>query len=237
VNIILLSKEDFYGPDGAVRLAGRRYDHITGVLKPSIGAELLVGLVGGRIGTGRVTSITGTSVEMKVILKEDPPPSTAMNLVIALPRPIVFKRLLLHISSLGVKKIIVIDSTRVEKSYWKSPALAKETVEEKLLLGLEQAKDTILPEVSFRRDFRRFVKDEFPLVIESSSAYLADPEADTICPSSVSGPVTLVIGPEGGFIPQEIKLLALAGCRPVRLGRRIIRVETAVIAFLGRLMV
>jgi len=47
--------------------------------------------------------------------------------------------------------------------------------------------------------------------------------------------VTLVIGPEGGFIPAEVDLLSRSGCRPVNLGERILRVETAVAALTGRL--
>jgi len=47
--------------------------------------------------------------------------------------------------------------------------------------------------------------------------------------------VTLAIGPEGGFIAEEIASLAKVGFQPVVLGPRILRVETAVAAILGRL--
>ena len=54
-------------------------------------------------------------------------------------------------------------------------------------------------------------------------------------PRGLDEPVTLAIGPEGGWIPYEVDLLAKAGLQPVQLGARILRVETAVTALLSRL--
>lgn len=51
-----------------------------------------------------------------------------------------------------------------------------------------------------------------------------DPEADP------GRGLLVCIGPEGGFAPEELQALQAAGARPVRLGRTILRVETAAIA-------
>ena len=48
-----------------------------------------------------------------------------------------------------------------------------------------------------------------------------------------AGPVTLLIGPEGGLSPAEIVQAGLAGCHGVRLGPRILRTETAGLAALA----
>ena len=50
------------------------------------------------------------------------------------------------------------------------------------------------------------------------------------------GPWAILIGPEGGFIPYEVEALQRAGCEPVSLGPRPLRVEQAVPALLGRLL-
>jgi RsmE family RNA methyltransferase len=52
----------------------------------------------------------------------------------------------------------------------------------------------------------------------------------------VPGPVTLAIGPEGGFTDYELECLTGSGFESIILGPRILRTEQAVPAFLGRLM-
>ena len=47
---------------------------------------------------------------------------------------------------------------------------------------------------------------------------------------------TLAIGPEGGFIQKEIDSLTAIGFRAVSFGPRILRVETAVSALIGRMV-
>jgi len=54
-------------------------------------------------------------------------------------------------------------------------------------------------------------------------------------PNSVSHACTVVVGPEGGFIPYEIDLLTKNGCQAVSLGNRILRTETSISYILGRL--
>ena len=49
---------------------------------------------------------------------------------------------------------------------------------------------------------------------------------------AASWPVTLFVGPEGGFDPQEVELARAFGVRPVSLGPRILRTETAAIALI-----
>lgn len=48
--------------------------------------------------------------------------------------------------------------------------------------------------------------------------------------------VSIFIGPEGGFTPAEVGLAKEAGIRPISLGRRILRTETAGLAILSWLI-
>ncbi len=234
MNLILLFADDFID-DAHVRLTGRRLAHVTNVHRAVVGDELVVGVEGGRIGRGEVTRLGAEALEMRVALDRDPPTPLPLTLVLALPRPKVLNRVIAGATSLGVKRIYLVNAWRVEKSYWKSPRLAEENLVTQRILGLEQARDTILPSIETRRFFRPFVEDELPAIARNSFALVAHPGGTVECPRGVSGPVTLAIGPEGGFIAEEIASLQRAGFTPVSLGERILRVETAVAAVIGRL--
>src|SRR5436190_1508737 len=64
---------------------------------------------------------------------------------------------------------------------------------------------------------------------------VAHPHAQAECPRAVEGAVMLAIGPEGGFIAEEIASLERIGFQAVSIGARVLRVETAVAALIGRL--
>ena len=233
MNLILLFEDDFVAPDVA-QLRGRRLEHVTGVHRAAVGESLVVGVAGGRIGTGLVTRL-GEVLELRVTLERDPPPPLPVTLILALPRPKVLNRVIASATSLGVKRIALVNAWRVEKSYWKSPRMSEESLREQCVLGLEQAKDTVLPSISLHRLFRPFVEDGLPAIAEGTLALVAHPVAARECPRAVNAPVTLAIGPEGGFIAQEVESLQRAGFEAVSLGERVLRVETAVAALLARL--
>lgn len=234
MNLLVLLPEDFLAP-GRVRITGRRLRHVTEVHRAAAGSELAVGLLDGPLGRGRVVALDGEALDLEVVLDQPPPPKLPLTLVLALPRPKVLNRTLAAAASLGAARIYLVNAWKVEKSYWSSPRMAEANLLLQRLLGLEQARDTRLPELHLRRLLRPFAEDELPGLSAGTLALLAHPGAPEACPRGVNGPVTLVIGPEGGFIPAEVDLLARSGCRPVHLGGRILRVETAVAALVGRL--
>ncbi len=174
-------------------------------------------------------------LEMDIHLDREPPPKLPLTLVLALPRPKVLRRVLRAMSTLGVGRIILLNCFRVEKSYWSSPLLQQESLREQLILGLEQAGDTILPEVLLRPLFKPFIEDELPGLANGTLSLVAHPVASQFCPRDIGQAATLAIGPEGGFISYEIEKFVSCGFTPVRIGERILSVETAVPALVSRL--
>jgi len=235
MNLILLFPSDFVPHTSRVRLSGRRHSHVLAVHKAKVADELCVGLAGGGIGKGKVLALDKTDLEMEVVLDREPPPALPVSLIMALPRPPMLRRVLFAAASLGVKNIYLINSFRVEKTFWQSHAVQDEEIKEQLVLGLEQAKDTVLPQVHLKPKFKPFVEDELPGIMAGTLPLVAHPGSGQACPRGVSQPVTLVIGPEGGFIPYEIERLLELGFSAVNLGERILRFETVVPVILGRL--
>ena len=151
-----------------------------------------------------------------------------------MPRPKVLRRLIMDAVTLGVEKIILLHSYRVDKSYWQTPFLQQ--LDQYVTLGLEQAGDTVAPKIEIYKRFKPFVEDQLPsLISDNCPAYVAHPYSDTQMPFAIQHPCTVVIGPEGGFIPYEVELLVKNGCQAMSLGNRIIRTETVIPYVLGRL--
>lgn len=234
MNVVLLERAEV-DATGVAEVGGRRCEHVAKVLRKSSGETIRVGVIGGSLGEATIDAIDRDRMKLRCRFDTAPPRKRSICLVLALPRPPVLRRTLQHATAMGVERIVLLHTRRVEKSYWASPALHEAAVREQLLLALEQAVDTVLPEVERAQRFRPFVEDRLPTLVGDGRCLVADPSATTRCPTDVTTPIVLVVGPEGGFIPHELDLLRASGAERVGLGPRILRVETAVVALLARL--
>lgn len=234
MNLIIIEKKD-YIDENTVRLKDRRFEHIKNVHRAEEGETLKVGELNGKIGVGIILEIDDECVDLKLSLTEESPKASSIQIIMAMPRPKVFKRTLMDLTTMGIKNIYLIKTWRVEKSFFKTPNLLEENLRETMILGLEQGKDTILPKVEIKHLFKPFVEDEIEEIISGTRAIVAHPTGEIECPRNIDEKVTLLIGPEGGLIDFEIELLKSQGFEAVTLGQRILRVETAVPYIIGRL--
>ena len=236
MNILLFPAQQL-GPDQCLTIANsHQQEHLAKVLKPIPGDKLRVGEINGQIGFGEVLHHDKQSTQVRVTLQEPSPPVLPLKLLLAVPRPKMLRRILQTCATLGVSEIKLINSSKVEKSFWQTPFLQADKVYDNLLLGMEQGGITHLPQLSQAKLFKPFVEDELQQWSAGTNRLVAHPRDAQNCPTPSLTPTTLAIGPEGGFTEYEVDMLAQQGFTSISLGARILRVETAIPVAISKLM-
>jgi RsmE family RNA methyltransferase len=233
MNLVLLRQGDWIDAD-RVLLRERRAGHIRTVLQAEVGDSLRVGLLGGLCGQGLVEAVEPEGVRLRVVLTDPPPPRHRFDIVLALPRPKMLRRILRQCAEFGIANLHLLHSARVEKSYWQSPLLQPAALEEALLAGLERSRDTIAPRVHLHRRFRPFVEDQLSGICAGRPCWLAHMDAPLALAEAPPVPAVVMIGPEGGFVPFEIQLAEAVSARRVCLGPRTLSVDTALVTVLAQ---
>ncbi len=235
MNLIVLEPDEV-GDSGEVTLSGTRAAHLMGVLQVAPGHDVRVGVLDGPCGVGTVQSIDDGTITLRCALESNIPPRPRVDLLLALPRPKVMRRLWAQIAALGVGQIILTNAERVERNYFDAHILAPDTYRPLLIEGLQQARDTRLPRVSVHRQFRVLVEDELDGLFERGLRLVADPaatrSAGAAARESREERTLLAIGPEGGWNAFEVGLLEAHGFQPVGMGARTLRTDTASVALL-----
>jgi len=240
LNLVLLEAAEL-GADGRARLSGPRAAHLVNVLGVVPGQTVRVGVLDGARGIATVESVGGNSVLVHCVLEAEAPPPPRVDLLLAVPRPKVMRRLWAQLAALGVSRIILTNAERVERPYFDTHVLTTECYRPLLLEGLQQAKDTRLPLVSIHRQFKVLVEDELDGLSGAGLRLVADPAAATSVGDAVrdglgSNPDTrllLAIGPEGGWNAFELRLLEAHGFQRIGMGPRTLRTDTACLALLA----
>ena len=197
-----------------------------------------MGMLDGPRGVGRVVHVED-SVELECTFEPEPPPVPDVDLLLALPRPKVVRRLWAQLAALGVGRIILTNASRVERNYFDTHVLDPAFYRPLLIEGLQQAQDTHLPRVSIHRRFRPLVEDQLDAQSSADGRLVAHP-AGNATPIAGAWPhgarrVLLAVGPEGGWDDFELRLLGDRGFRPVSLGARTLRTDTACVGLLAAL--
>jgi len=236
---ILLYKAEELSSNQLLEVDGRRARHLLEVLNVNSGRQVKVGCLNGAIGRAEVLSQSKDKVTLSLL--EDAQAAACLettqdSLILALPRPQMLKRIFQTIAIFGIKDLHLIDSARVDKSFFMSKQLSAERIEENLLLGLEQSGRTRLPKVHLHSSFKKFLSSE---TLDSSGLKLiSHPYTENSfydLERSFEKPSCLAIGPEGGWLETELEDFKKLGFIDVSLSKNILKVEQAVTVFLSQL--
>ena len=236
MNLILLEPDEIQA-DGTAVLSGKRARHVREVLQASEGEEIRVGVVDGAMGTATILE-DAKPLRLRCALAGGVPPVPRVDLLLAMPRPKAMNRLWPVLAALGVGRILVSNAWKTERNYFDTHVLEPEHVREGLIEGLQQARDTRLPQVSVHRRFRKLIEEKLDGWGPYAARLVAHPGAGAFPSEKLAAlpreaRVLLAVGPEGGWTPFELELLAAHGFSPVSWGPRALRTDTACAVLLG----
>jgi 16S rRNA (uracil1498-N3)-methyltransferase len=240
VNLLLVERTEL-SDDAVCRVRDRRAEHLRGVLAAGVGAQVRAGIVGGGVGRAEILDDDGTEITLRLAITEPPSAPLPIDLVLAIPRPKVLTRVIEAAASFGVAQIALTNAWRVDKSYLHSPRLADEALALAARLGAEQGATTHQPAITVHRRLMGLLDERWPADAPNASlkllAHPGAPAIEAALAGAADAPITLAIGPEGGWIAREVETFVARGFVAVSIGAPILRVETAVAAALGQLLV
>ena len=235
MNLVLVEASEVT-PTAQVTLRDGRATHLRTVLHVAPGQPVRMGVVNGPIGTGVVQQVSADGVVLACTWGE-PPPRPRVDLLLALPRPKVLRRLWAQFAALGVGQIILTNAERVERNYFDTHVLDEADYRTLLIEGLQQARDTHVPRVSVHRQFRVLVEDTLDSLTADARRLVAEPGdapgiRAALAARAADERVLLAVGPEGGWNAFELTLLHAHRFTPVSHGSRTLRSDTACLALL-----
>ena len=236
MNIVLFDPSEV-GADGRVEVSGVRASHLLQVLNVAPGQDVRVGVIDGPMGVGTVAGVTGGTVTLACAFETTAPERPRVDLLLALPRPKVLRRLWAHLAALGVGRVMLTNAGKVERDYFDSHIVRDEGFRPLLLEGLQQARDTRMPVVSVHKRLTVLVEDELDGLCPAGRRLVAHPGAGTSIASALGNAgardrVLLAVGPEGGWNEFELALLDRHRFERVGMGPRTLATTTACIALL-----
>lgn len=210
-----------------------RARHIREVLRGEAGMRVRVGIVDGAVGEAEIAE-TGDGGTVLRCRWGAVPERPRLDVMLAMPRPKVLRRLWSVMAMLGAGRIWICSTRTTERAYAGSHVLEEEAVREELKKGLSQARDTRLPEVRTGRSLREAVEEA------ADEAYalrlLAHPGGERTGwrqAAAKGGRVLLAVGPERGWTGEELDYLSQREFVRISLGGRALRSDVAVVALMA----
>jgi 16S rRNA (uracil1498-N3)-methyltransferase len=212
-----------------IELADAHAHYLATVLRLDRGAELrlLDDQTGewaaeiAEVGRRRVTARVGAMIRGRETVPD-------LWLLTAPIRPERFEWIVEKATELGVRRIVPVLTARVNHARLKPERLRAHMVE-----AAEQCGRTALPELAEAVKLDALLKG---WDADRTLLFADEESGESIGSLALKMPLAILIGPEGGFASEERLLLrGLRFVRPISLGPRILRADTAVVAAIASL--
>jgi len=217
--------------DGLVVLSGKKARHVARVLRLTPGTRLLVIHAGkelvAEIRTAHPARVTAEIIE---VLASEHQHEQHVTLAFSCVRPGPMEQILRHGTELGVSSFVPLLTGRSNRR----PATLKDRWENIIVSAVRQCGRLTIPRINDPAGIGEFLQERK----QNESCLLLSMDKHSSCLISelekgLSPRVVLLVGPEGGFLQQEIDEALAVGFKSVTLGRTILRSETAALLASG----
>lgn len=222
--------------DNKVILTDSDAHHITRVMRQEVGDTIICVHPNGEAAICIITDLSKRDVHAEVNhwLEIDAELPIEVTIAQGLPKGNKLELILQKGTELGARKFCLIQADRsIAKWDSKKAAQRMKRYEKIMQEASEQSHRNFVPEIKEAVTIKQLLahSETYDFII-----FAYEDEAKSTDYSSLSTSlqkikpndrVLVFIGPEGGFSDQEVQLLKENNCTPVRLGRRILRTETA----------
>ena len=204
---------------GDLLITGDEAHHARSVLRLTAGDHVRLADGAGASAEAVVQAVTkqGIMVLIQAPKVQEDGPAGLLTVAVAPPKGDRWGDLVRQLTELGVGAILPLATARGERLPGNPERTARIAAE-----ALKQCRRSHLPRLGPATDIPTLVHNGSALTVLDRSGLPAAP--------GTARPVTLVIGPEGGFTSDELATLQAAGAATVRLASPVLRIETAALA-------
>ena len=232
---VLISPRDIR--DGSIVISSpNELHHLRDVLRVQVGESLECFDGQGQTFTGRVIRLNRRSATVQIIDRSEQAQGRTIGLAVALIKPERFDWLIQKATELGVERIHPLVTHRtITRPSAEQGERRRERWQRIAEEAAKQCGRATVPILNPPTPFETFLAGAKPpttLLIPTRSAHAVSLD-DAVKAIGSEQSVTILIGPEGDFTPEEVALAQTHGARPVFLGPLTLRSETAAIAALA----
>ncbi|MBU5479692.1 16S rRNA (uracil(1498)-N(3))-methyltransferase [Blautia sp. MSJ-19] len=225
-----------------IHITGTDVNHISNVLRMKQGEEVWISDGGKKEYRCAIETFSQEEVLLHIIYAQEPDYELPSRIYLfqGLPKADKMELIIQKAVELGAYEVIPVETKRcVVKLDGKKAAKKVDRWQQIAESAAKQSKRMLIPNVHQVLTFKEALKYAESMDIRLIPYELAKGMQETkeiLAAIEPGQSIGIFIGPEGGFEEKEVEAAISEGARPITLGKRILRTETAGLAILSVLM-